>query len=147
MSIHGISKSDNIPLNSQNCETGKNRFSWETNSADVKSLEKTCRERELSKIAQSRQRYLANLTRCINREVDLLKRPNNFSDVALIGEKLEFSLFKLERVTVEYCKFASSNQQSLEKTLLLEYRNRGEIAIKQCKQFLDREDSISSPNN
>ena len=109
MSIHGISKSDNIPLNSQNCETGKNRFSWETNSADVKSLEKTCRERELSKIAQSRQGYLANLTRYINREVDLLKRPNNFSDVALIWEKLEFALFKLERVTDEYCKFASSN--------------------------------------
>ena len=65
-------------------------------------MEKTVCERELSKIAQSRKGHLANLTRCINRAVDLLKKPNNFSDVALILEKLEFALFKLERVTDEY---------------------------------------------
>ena len=82
-----------------------NRFSLETNSHDVKILENTFCERELSKIAQSRKGYLANLTQCINRAVDLLKRPNNFSDIALILEKLEFALFKLERVTDEYCKY------------------------------------------
>ena len=82
-----------------------NRFSLETNSDDVKILENTFCERELSKIAQSRKGYLANLTQCINRGVDLLKRPNNFSDIALILEKLEFALFKLERVTDEYCKY------------------------------------------
>ena len=82
-----------------------NRFSLETNSDDVKILENTFCERELSKIAQSRKGYLANLTQCINRAVDLLKRPNNFSDIALILEKLEFALFKLERVTDEYCKY------------------------------------------
>ena len=83
--------------------------------------------------------YLANLTRCINRAVDLLKRPNNFSDVCLISEKLEFALFKLEhvpseyckleRVTGEYCKRTSSNQQYQAKTLLLENKNHGEMAI------------------
>ena len=83
-------------------------------------MEKTVCERELSKIAQSRKGHLANLTRCINRAVDLLKKPNNFSDAALISEKLEFALFKLERVTNEYCKYASRNQQSQAKTLLLE---------------------------
>ena len=119
MSIQGTSKSDNILLISQNRETWKNRFSWEANSDDVKNLEKTFRERELSKIAQSQKGYLANLTRCINRAVDLLKKPNNFSDAALISEKLEFALFKLERVTNEYCKYASRNQQSQAKTLLL----------------------------
>ena len=65
-------------------------------------MEKTVCERELSKIAQSQKGHPANLTRCINRAVDLLKKPNNFSDVALILEKLEFALFKLERVTYEY---------------------------------------------
>ena len=143
MSIQGISKSDNSLLNSQNLETWKNRFSWETNSDDVKNLEKTFRERELSKIAQSRKEYLASLTRCINRAVDLLKKPNNFSDVALILEKLKFASFKLERVTDEYCKYVSSNQQSQAKTLLLENKTREEIAIKQCKQYLDREEILS----
>ena len=143
MSAQGISKFDNILLNSQNCETQKNRFSWETNSDDVKNLEKTFRERELSKIAQSRKEYLASLTRCINRAVDLLKKPNNFSDVALILEKLKFASFKLERVTDEYCKYVSSNQQSQTKTLLLENKTREEIAIKQCKQYLDREEILS----
>ena len=90
MSIQGTSKSDNILLNKQNRETWKNCFSWETNSDDVKNLEKTFRERELSKIAQSRKGYLANVTRCINRAVDLSKKLNNFSDVILIAEKLEF---------------------------------------------------------
>ena len=56
---------------------------------------------------------------------------------------MEFSLFKLERVTDENCKYASSNQQSQAKTLLLENKNRGEIAIKQCKQYLDREEILS----
>ena len=99
--------------------------------------------RELYKIAQSRNGYLAILTGCINRAIDLLKKPNSFSDVALISEKLEFSLFKLERVTDENCKYASSNQQSQAKTLLLESKNRGEKAIKQCKQYLDREEILS----
>ena len=106
-------------------------------------MEKTVCERELSKIAQSRKGHLANLTRCINRAVDLLKKPNNFSDAALISEKLEFALFKLERVTNEYCKYASRNQQSQAKTLLLENKNRGKIAIKQCKQYLDCEEILS----
>ena len=58
-------------------------------------------------------------------------------------EKLEFALFKSERVTDEYGKYASSNQQSQAKTLLLENKNRWEIAIKQCKQYLDREEILS----
>ena len=142
MSIEGTSKSDNILLNSQNRETWKNRFRWEINSDDVKNLEKTFLQRELSKIAQSRKGYHASLTRCINQAVDLLKKPNNFSDVALISEKLEFPLFKLERVTDEFCKYASSNQQSQAKTLLLENKDHGEIAIKQRKQYLDCEEIL-----
>ena len=86
---------------------------------------------------------LLNLTLCINGGVDLFKRPNNFFDGALILEKLEFALFKIERVTDEYCKYSSSNQQSQEKTLLLKNKDRGEIAIKQCKQYLDREVVVS----
>ena len=93
-------------------------------------MEKTFREREFSKIEQSRKGYLANLTRCINQAVDLLKRPNNFSDVTLILEKRESALFKLERVTYEYCKYVSSNQQSQAKTLLLENKTHPEIATK-----------------
>ena len=133
MSIQSTSKSDNILLNSQNRETWKNRFSFETNSDEVKNFEKASRESELSKIAQSRKGYFANLTQCINLAVDLLKNPNNFPNVAFILEKLKFTLFKIERVTDEYCKYTSSNQQSQAKTLLLENKNRGEIAIKQCK--------------
>ena len=72
-----------------------------------------------------------------------MKRPNNLSDVALILEKMEFALFNLECVTDEYCKYASSNQESQAKTLLLENKSRGEIAIKQCKQHLDREKILS----
>ena len=58
-------------------------------------------------------------------------------------EKLEFALFKLERVIDEHRKYASSNQQSQAKTLLLENKNRWEIAIKQCKQYRDREQILS----
>ena len=127
MSIQGTCKSGNILLNSQNRETWKNRFCWETNSDDVKTFEKIFRERKLSETAKIRKGYLAYLTRCINQALDLLKRPNNFFDVALISEKLEFVIFKLERVTNEYCKYASSNKQSQGKTLLLENENRREI--------------------
>ena len=58
-------------------------------------------------------------------------------------EKLEVALFKLERVIDEYRKYASSSQQSQAKTLLLENKNRWVIAIKQCKQYRDREQILS----
>ena len=58
-----------------------NRFSWETQSDD---WEKTFCGRELAKTAQNRKGYLASVTRCINRTVDLLTWPNNFSHVSLI---------------------------------------------------------------
>ena len=106
-------------------------------------MEKIFRERKLSKIAQSRKGYLTNLAGCINRAVDLFKRPNNFSNAGLILEEQEFSLFKLERATDKYCKYTSSNQQSQAKTLLLENKTRGEIAVRQCKQYLDREEILS----
>ena len=78
--------------------------------------------------------------------MDLLRRPNNFSDVASILEKLEFALLKLERVNDEYCKYASGNQQSQAKILLIENKNCGEIAIKQSsiiKKYIDREEILS----
>ena len=65
MSIQGISKSDNILLDSQNRETRMNSFSWKTNFDDAKNLEKTFRESELSKIAQSWKEYLAKLTQFV----------------------------------------------------------------------------------
>ena len=58
-------------------------------------------------------------------------------------EKLEVALFKLERVIDEYRKYTSSSQQSQAKTLLLENKNRWVIAIKQCKQYRDREQILS----
>ena len=106
-------------------------------------MEKTFCERELSKITQSWKGYLANLTQCINQAVDLLKRPNNFSTVALILEKLELALFWLECVTNEYCKYASINQQSQAKAQVLENKTCRETAIKQCKQYPDHEEILS----
>ena len=89
MSIQGSSKYDNILLNSQNRETWKNRFSW----GKILMMQKIWKKhfvkenfRKWSKVGRG-----ANLTRCINRAVDLLKRPNNFSDVASILEELEFA--------------------------------------------------------
>ena len=42
-----------------------NSFSWKTNFDDAKNLEKTFRESELSKIAQSWKEYLAKLTQFV----------------------------------------------------------------------------------
>ena len=82
-------------------------------------MKETFRERELSEIAMG-----------------LLESSNNLSDLALILEKLEFALFKLEWVIDEYCKYASGNQQFQAKTnkMLLENKTRGEIAIRPSKQ-------------
>ena len=55
-------------------------------------------------------------------------------------------MFKLERVNDEYYKYASGNQQSQAKILLIENKNRGEIAIKQSsiiKKYIDREEILS----
>ena len=55
-------------------------------------------------------------------------------------------MFKLERVNDEYCKYASGNQQSQAKILLIENKNRREITIKQSsiiKKYIDREEILS----
>ena len=49
------------------------------------------------RLKRSRKGYIGNLTKCINRMINLLEIPHNMREVALMKEKLEFAVFKLER--------------------------------------------------
>ena len=57
-------------------------------------------------LKQSRKGYIGNLTKCINRKINLLEIPHNKREVALMKEKLEFAVFKLERITDEYSQMS-----------------------------------------
>ena len=52
-------------------------------------------------LKQSRKSYTGNLTKCINRAINLLEIPHNTREVALMKRKFELAVFKLERLTDE----------------------------------------------
>ena len=58
------------------------------------------------RLKQSSKGYIGNLTKCINRARNLLEIPHNAREVALMKEKLEFAVFKLERITDEYSQMS-----------------------------------------
>ena len=53
-------------------------------------------------LKQSKKGYIGNLTKCINCAINLPEIPCNMTEVALMNEKLEFAVFKLERITDQY---------------------------------------------
>ena len=61
---------------------------------------------------QSRKGYIGNLTKCINPTINLLEIPHNTREVALMKEKLEFAVFKLECITDAYSQYVTLEKQA-----------------------------------
>ena len=50
--------------------------------------------------------YLSNLTKCLNRANTEVELPNNYKEVFIIMEKVDFAIMKLEHVTNDICSIA-----------------------------------------
>ena len=100
----------------------------------------------LYKLRQQRKGFLSNLTESLNRantEVDL---PNNYQEVFIVMEKINFAITKLERVTNEICSIAPHDIQRKANILLAENKARESKGSKGSKHSVCSNISSRSSN-
>ena len=89
------------------------------------------------RLKQSRKGYIGNLTKYINRAINLLEIPHNTRDVALMKEKLEFAVFKLGRIANEYSQYVTLQEQAAAHHLHREHKTRADIVITKCLEHVE----------
>ena len=92
------------------------------------------------RLKQSRKGYIGNLTKRINRAINLLEIPHNTREVALMKEKLEFAVFKLERITDEYSQYLTLQEQAAAHHLYIEHKARADIVITKCLEYVEQDE-------
>ena len=81
------------------------------------------------RLKRSRKSCIGNLTTCINRAINLLEIPHDTREVALMKEKLEFAVFKLERITDKYSQYVTLEEQVAAHHLYTEHKFRADIVL------------------
>ena len=90
------------------------------------------------RLKQTRKGYIGNLTKCINRAINLHEIPHNTREVALMKEKLEFVVFKLECITDEYSQYVTLEEQAAAHHLYIEHKTRADIVITKCLEYVEQ---------
>ena len=99
------------------------------------------------RLKQSRKGYIGNLTKCINRAINLLEIPHNTWEVALMKEKLEFAVFKLERITDEYSQYVTLEEQAAAHHLYIEHKTRADIVITKCLEYVEQNETLTEASS
>ena len=95
-----------LPMESLEKQTQKKNKSQSDNIL----YQKECYAKDfLYKLRQQRKRFLPNLTKSLNRTNTEVELPNNYEEVFIIMEKIDFAIMKFERVTNEICSIAPHN--------------------------------------
>ena len=89
------------------------------------------------RLKRSRKSYIGNLTTCINRAINLLEIPHDTREVALMKEKLELAVFKLECITDEYSQYVTLIEQAAAHHLYIEHKTRAYIVINKCLEYVE----------
>ena len=89
-------------------------------------------------LKQSTKDYIGNLTKCINRAINLLEIPHNTREVALMKEKLEFAVFKLERITDEYSHYVKLGEPAAAHHLHIKHKTCADIVITKCLEYAEQ---------
>ena len=75
-----------------------------------------------------------------NGEVEL---PNNYKEVSIIMEKINFVIRKLECVSNKICSFALDHIQRQANILLSENKAHADIVLAKCKEYINKADNLS----
>ena len=57
----------------------------------------------ISKLKASRSGFIGNLTKCMNRVLILTDNIQNYDEVFLLCNKIEFAVFNIKNITERYC--------------------------------------------
>ena len=99
------------------------------------------------RLKQGRKGCIGNLTKCINRAINFLEIPHNTREVALMKEKLEFAVLKLERITEEYSQYVTLEEQATAYHLYIEHKTRAEIVITKFLEYVEQNETLTEASS
>ena len=64
----------------------------------------------ISKLKVCRSGFIGNLTKCINCVLILTDNIQNYNEVSLLCNKIEFAVFNIKNITERYCNLVSEEK-------------------------------------
>ena len=97
----------------------------------------------ISKLKASRSGFMSNLTKCTNRVLILTDNIQNYNEVSLLCNKIEFVVFNIKKITERYCALVSAEEIVKARQLVTEQQLRAQETSNFCKSFLENADNAS----
>ena len=101
----------------------------------------------ISKLKASRSGFIGKLTKCINRVLILTDNIQNYNEVSLLCNKIEFGVFNIKKITERYCTLVSEEEVVKVRQLVIEQELRAKQTLNFCKSFLENVDNASLANS
>ena len=101
----------------------------------------------ISKLKASRSGFIGNLTKCINRALILSGNIQNYDEVSLLCNKIEFAVFNIKNITERQRTLVSEEEIVKAIQLVTEQELRSQETLNFCKAFLENIDNDSVANS
>ena len=95
----------------------------------------------------SRSGFIGNLTKCINRALILSGNIQNYQEVSLLCNKIEFAVFNIKNITERVRALVSEEEIVKARQLVTEQELRSQETLNFCKSFLENIDNDSVANS
>ena len=96
-----------------------------------------------SKLKASRSGFIGNLKKCINRVLILIDNIQNYDEVSLLCNKIEFAIFNIKNITERYCALVSEEEIVKARQLVIRQELSAQETLNFCKSFLENIDNAS----
>ena len=107
----------------------------------ISDASKVVSDEMLKVLKQRRKGFLSNLTKTINRAEMSIENETNISEIALLREKVEFSIFKLQKNLEDICLHASGTEITKAQKLFNENNERANrVIIIRCERLISQLD-------
>ena len=97
----------------------------------------------ITKLKASRSGFISNLTKCINRVLILIDNTQNYDEVSLLCNKIEFAVFNIKNISERYCALVSEEEIVKARQLVTEQELHAQDTLNFCKSFLENIDNTS----
>ena len=101
----------------------------------ISDASKVVSDKMLKVLKQRGKGFLSNLTKTINRAEILIENETNISEIALLRENVEFSIFKLQKNLEDIYLHASGAEITKSQQLFNENNERANRVIVRCERL------------
>ena len=101
---------------------------------------KVVSDKMLKILAQRRKGILSNLTKTVNRAEMSIENETNISEIVLLRENVEFSIFKLDKNLEDIRLHASDTEITKAQQLFNENNERANRVILRCERLISQLD-------